>query len=99
MPDESGSKDYVIRVLDDPSAIIPSQWNGLLEVQASPTPFMRHEYLAALHDSGSAVDDTGWLPQYLVIEDGDALVAGCPLFLKEHSYGEYVFDWAWADAY
>ena len=99
MPDESGSKDYVIRVLDDPSAITPSQWNGLLDAQDAPTPFMRHEYLAALHDSASAVDDTGWLPQYLAIEHGDALVAACPLYLKQHSYGEYVFDWAWADAY
>lgn len=99
MPDESGSRDYVIRVLDDPSAIAPSRWNGLLDAQASPTPFMRHEYLAALHESASAVEDTGWLPQYLVIEEGDALVAACPLYLKDHSYGEYVFDWAWADAY
>jgi len=60
---------------------------------------MRHEYLAALHASASAVADTGWTAQFLTVRDSDALVAACPLYLKEHSYGEYVFDWAWADAY
>lgn len=67
--------------------------------QASATPFMRHEYLSALHDSGSAAADTGWQPQFLSVHDGDTLVAACPLYIKDHSYGEYVFDWAWADAY
>jgi predicted N-acyltransferase len=60
---------------------------------------MRHEYLAALHASGSATAATGWLPQFLAVERGHELVAACPLYLKDHSYGEYVFDWAWADAY
>jgi predicted N-acyltransferase len=60
---------------------------------------MRHEYLLALHRSESAVAQTGWLPQFLVVAEGDVLIAACPLYLKEHSYGEYVFDWAWADAY
>lgn len=99
MRDRTGSNDYVIRVLDDPSAIDATRWNGLLASQPDATPFMRHEYLRALHDSGSAVADTGWLPQFLVVERGDELVAACPLYLKDHSYGEYVFDWAWADAY
>ena len=60
---------------------------------------MRHEYLSALHESGSASSATGWTPQFITIERGGALVAACPLYLKDHSYGEYVFDWAWADAY
>lgn len=60
---------------------------------------MRHEYLLALHESGSAVAKTGWQPQFLSVYDDDALVAACPLYMKAHSYGEYVFDWAWADAY
>ena len=71
----------------------------MLSAQPSATPFMRHEYLAALHDSGSAADDTGWPPQFLAVEPAAQLVAACPLYLKTHSYGEYVFDWAWADAY
>lgn len=99
MRDRTGSNDYVIRVLDDPSQIDAARWNALLAAQAGATPFMRHEYLAALHASGSAVADTGWLPQFLVVERGAELLAACPLYLKDHSYGEYVFDWAWADAY
>lgn len=60
---------------------------------------MRHEYLLALHESGSAVAQTGWSPRFFTIERGGLLVAACPGYLKAHSYGEYVFDWAWADAY
>jgi predicted N-acyltransferase len=94
-----GSNDYVIRVVDDPARIDATQWNALLDAQTSSTPFMRIEYLRALHDSGSAADATGWSPQFLTIEEGGTLIAACPLYLKDHSYGEYVFDWAWADAY
>jgi uncharacterized protein len=96
---EDGSNDYVIRVFDDPAQIDAHAWNALVESQPSATPFVRHEYLLALHASGSATDDTGWLPQFLALFDADVLVAACPLYLKTHSYGEYVFDWAWADAY
>ncbi len=60
---------------------------------------MRHEYLLALFESGSATADTGWMPQFLVVEHGSQLIAACALYVKDHSYGEYVFDWAWADAY
>jgi len=94
-----GSKDYVIRVVDDPLSVDAAAWNALLDVQPAPTPFLRHEYLAALHRSGSAVPDTGWMPQWIVIERGGVLHAAAALYLKSHSYGEYVFDWAWADAY
>ena len=96
---KNGSKDYVIRVFDDPANIEATQWNALLEAQPSGTPFMRHEYLSALQHSGSAVRDTGWTAQFIAVQDGSHLVAACPLYLKDHSYGEYVFDWAWADAY
>ena len=91
--------DYVIRVFDEPAAIDALQWNVLLEAQTSSTPFMRHEYLLAMHTSASASGATGWLPQFLAVVHDDVLVAACPLYLKDHSYGEYVFDWAWADAY
>ena len=60
---------------------------------------MRHEYLCALHDSGSAISRTGWAPLFVTLERGQRIVAACPLYAKNHSYGEYVFDWAWADAY
>jgi predicted N-acyltransferase len=79
---------------------IPAQaWNELLASQPVPTPFMRHEYLAALEASGSATLETGWQPCFITLWDGDALVAACPLYAKNHSSGEYVFDWAWARAY
>ncbi len=89
----------IIRVHDSPGGIDVAQWDALLDTQPSATPFMRHAYLAALHDSGSATGDTGWMPQFLTIERDGVLQAACPLYLKTHSYGEYVFDWAWADAY
>ena len=60
---------------------------------------MRHGYFAALHESESAYEQTGWVPQFLTLERDGELHAACPLYLKHHSYGEYVFDWAWAEAY
>ena len=102
-----GQNNYVIRVVSDPSQIDASAWDGLLDTQADPSPFLRHAYLAALFNSGSAIAATGWQMQFVLIDrdngpggTGSAtLVAACPLYLKSHSYGEYVFDWAWADAY
>jgi uncharacterized protein len=93
------AKNYVIRVHDDPRAIDALAWNALLESQDAPTPFLRHEYLSALHISRSAVAETGWAPAWLTIERSGALHGACALYVKAHSYGEYVFDWAWADAY
>ncbi len=91
--------DYRVRVCDDPASLDAAAWNALLEAQPAPTPFMRHEYLAALHASGSAVAATGWAPCFLTLERSGRLVAAIALYAKSHSYGEYVFDWAWADAY
>ena len=91
--------DYVIRVHADPASVDAAAWNGLLAAQAAPTPFLRHEYRAALHASGSAVAETGWAAQFVTLESGGVLQAATALYLKSHSYGEYVFDWAWADAY
>jgi predicted N-acyltransferase len=99
VPAKTVSKDYVIGVHDNPARVDAAAWNGLLQSQASSTPFMRHEYLLALHESGSATERTGWLPQFLTVHCGAELVAAAPMYLKTHSYGEYVFDWAWADAY
>src|SRR5690554_4090413 len=58
-----------------------------------------HAMLSSLEDSGSVGAGTGWHPQHLSLREDDALVAAMPLYQKTHSYGEYVFDWAWADAY
>ena len=87
----------VARVFDDPAEIDAAQWNALVEAQPSVTPFMRHEYLLALQASGSATPATGWAPNFIALFDdarpGAVLRAACLLYLKTHSYGEYVFDW------
>lgn len=91
--------EYRIRVHGSAAEVPAADWNHLLQRQASPTPFMRHEYLLALEASGSADTDTGWQPAWLTLYEGPHLRAACALYLKRHSYGEYVFDWSWADAY
>ncbi len=83
------------RVVEDLATIPAAQWNAL----ADGVPFLRHEFLAALHETGCASARTGWAPRFLTLWDGDRLAGAAPLYLKSHSYGEYVFDWAWADAY
>ena len=91
--------DPTLRIHDDPSAIDAAAWNELLALQAAPSPFMRHEYLAAMHESGSASPRSGWTAQFATLWRGKKLLGACPLYVKDHSYGEYVFDWAWANAY
>ena len=74
-------------------------WSELLAHQADANPFLSFAFLHALHESACVNADTGWQPQYLVLWHGAVLAAAMPLYVKSHSYGEYVFDWAWADAY
>ena len=98
---ENVSVHYVTRVLESMQQIPAEQWDALLARQSAPTPFMRHAYLQALQASASACADTGWTLQLQTMwrDDGRTLAAACPLYLKTHSRGEYVFDWAWAEAY
>jgi uncharacterized protein len=84
-----------LRIVDSLRAIEPQAWNAL----GSGHPFLRHEFLHALHETGCACGATGWSPRYLTLWQGASLVGAMPLYAKNHSYGEYVFDWAWADAY
>ena len=91
--------DYVTRVFDSPVDIPAADWNALLAREADPSPFMRHEYLCALHESGCATINTGWQPGFVTLWRDGCLQAACPLYIKRHSYGEYVFDWSWANAY
>ena len=99
--DESQIKlnDYGIRVHDHPGQIPADQWNALLAAQDCPSPFMQHAYVLAMHESASASPTSGWTARFFSLWQSDTLVAACPLYLKTHSYGEYVFDWAWANAY
>lgn len=91
--------DYVTRVLPHVQDVSSHAWNALLAAQNVPTPFMRHAYLAAMDSSASASPATGWTPHAITLWQGQALVAACMVYLKTHSYGEYVFDFAWANAY
>jgi hypothetical protein len=107
IPREWVQNDYVIRVLNHPSEVSFAQWTTLLAAERrqgrDATPFVTPEYLAALQDSGSAVPATGWTLQLFTAwtrtPDTEQLSAAAALYVKSHSYGEYVFDWAWADAY
>jgi predicted N-acyltransferase len=84
-----------VRVVEDLGEVPAVAWNAL----AGSQPFLRHEFFAALHETGCASARTGWQPQFLTAWTGDALCGALPLYRKAHSYGEYVFDWAWAEAY
>ena len=83
------------QVVDSLAAVDAAEWNHL----AGPQPFVRHEFLSALIECGCAAGRTGWQPRFLLLRRAGALAAAMPLFAKSHSYGEYVFDWAWADAH
>ncbi|MBU9620209.1 GNAT family N-acetyltransferase [Burkholderia multivorans] len=93
--------DYRTGILASPAEVAADEWNALLARDAQPTPFLRHEFLDALHVARCAVDETGWSPHFVTLTDARTgrLAAAAPVYAKQHSYGEYVFDWAWADAY
>ena len=91
--------DYVIQVVTSPLDVDATTWDALLDSQPFATPFMRHAYLSALHASGSACARTGWDPRFILLSDKQGLAAATVLYIKDHSMGEYVFDWAWARAY
>jgi len=91
--------NYRTHIVSSLSEIGQPAWDGLLAQQDEANPFLSYAFLHALHESGSASPESGWQPQYIALFDGDTLAAALPLYVKGHSYGEYVFDWAWADAY
>lgn len=91
--------DYVTRVVESIQEVNPQAWDALVLALPDPSPFLQHAYLSAMQTSGSACQATGWAPHFLLLENAGELIAACPLYLKDHSYGEYVFDWAWANAY
>lgn len=84
------------RVIDSLDEIAADAWNRLA---GNLQPFLRHEFLAALEHTGCVGPESGWYPRHLVFHAGDTLVAAAPMYLKTHSYGEFVFDWSWAEAY
>jgi predicted N-acyltransferase len=85
-----------VTVNDSIASIPADEWNALC---GDAYPFLRHEFLLAAESSGSVTPDAGWSPRHLAIYDGSRLRAALPLYQKDHSWGEFVFDWAWARAY
>jgi predicted N-acyltransferase len=91
--------NYRTHIASSLSEIGQAAWDGLVARQSDANPFLSYAFLHALHESGSATPETGWQPQFIALYEGEKLAAALPLYVKGHSYGEYVFDWAWADAY
>lgn len=84
--------DTIDRLADLPA----SDWDALLPAGQL---FLRHAFLSSLEDSGAVGPGTGWLPAHRMMRDAQGrLTAAAPAYRKLHSYGEYVFDWGWADA-
>jgi uncharacterized protein len=85
------------RLIDRIDTVAPDAWNALTD---SRFPFLTHEFLNALERQECLGERTGWFPRHLLVEDENgALIAAMPMYLKTNSFGEFVFDWAWADAY
>jgi len=84
-----------LAIIDTLADIDPAQWQAL----AGDNPTLSHSFLHALHETECAAPRTGWSPRYLVLHRDGVLHAAMPLYLKDHSRGEYVFDHAWADAF
>lgn len=85
----------LIRVRSGLGEVAASGWDALVPPN---DPFTTHAFLSTLEESGSVSPETGWQPLHLVIERQGQLIAAAPLYLKGHSYGEYIFDWGWARA-
>ena len=90
-----------LRVVASLSAIKAADWERCANPpELAYNPFVKHDFLLAMETSGSATAETGWLGQHLALEDGSGHVLGVmPLYLKDHSQGEYIFDYGWADAF
>ena len=84
------------RVISEFSAVDRADWEKL---EHGDNPFLSHAFLAGLESTGSIGVDSGWHPHHLAVFEGDRLVAFAPTYAKDNSHGEFVFDWAWADAY
>lgn len=84
-----------IRIVESLADIPAASWNRL----AGGNPLLSHAFVHGLEATGCTTRETGWLPCHATLWEADELVGAMPLYLKNHSYGEYVFDWAWADAY
>ncbi|HEY9640569.1 MAG TPA: GNAT family N-acetyltransferase [Coleofasciculaceae cyanobacterium] len=86
---------YTVSWIDKIADVPQAEWDAL--AMPLKTPFLEWEWLHNMETSGSVGDKTGWLPCHLILRHGRRLIAAAPLYLKGHSYGEFVFDHQWAD--
>jgi predicted N-acyltransferase len=84
-----------VEMLEGVAEVPREAWDALV---GDESPFLEWGWLASLEESGAVGPGSGWLPRPLVMREGSRLVAACPVYVKDHSEGEFVFDWAWADA-
>lgn len=80
---------------DNIASVKAEHWNQLID---DSNPFIEHDFLNAL-EQHDCLEEWGWQPQHCLLYDGEKLIGACPAYLKNNSYGEFVFDWAWAEAY
>jgi predicted N-acyltransferase len=91
------SEQFHLEILTKISDVTAPEWNGLHTEDSGP--FLKHEFLSSLEETGCVGNNTGWQIAHLVLQLDKEIVGAIPLYLKQHSYGEYVFDWSWAQAY
>ena len=95
MPDDGGAVS--VKVFGSIAEVAEAEWDACA---GTGNPFVSHAFLDVAERSGSAAPETGWLARHIGIEDGEGrLIGAAPCYLKSHSYGEYVFDWGWAEAF
>lgn len=96
MSEARAHEGVTLRAHEGVAGVRKEDWDALAE---GASPFLAWDFLAALEETGCVGERTGWLPRPLVAtDDAGEVVAACPLYLKGHSEGEFVFDWGWADA-
>lgn len=92
-----GNNTFQLEILDSLSAVTAAEWNALVPEDAGP--FLKYEFLSTLEECACVGGNTGWQIAHLALKQDGRLIGAAPLYLKQHSYGEFVFDWSWAQAY
>ena len=85
-----------IKTIESLHDVSINEWNA---IAGQEFPFTQYEFLVALENNGAVGKEFGWITHFFLAYDEDKLVGALPLYIKFNSYGEFVFDWAWADAY
>ena len=88
-------RDLTVEIVDGLSKVKEEEWNRLT---GPDDPFTDFRFLKALETSLSVGPETGWSPCHILVSENDSLIAAMPLYAKDHSYGEYIFDWSWANS-